>query len=138
MSFESAAEFDQIVMSDGKGGAVSAVRLADRDGAAGTLAADLVIDSSGRGALSLAALRATDHPVPAETIVGIDMAYATCVFAISDDAPRHWKGVFTFANAPQGKRGALMLPIEGNRWILSLGGAHGDAPPGDLSGFLAF
>jgi 2-polyprenyl-6-methoxyphenol hydroxylase-like FAD-dependent oxidoreductase len=129
---------DHIVMADTNGGAVSAVRLADRDGAGGLLAADLVIDSSGRGALSLAALRATDHAVPAETSVGIDMAYATGIFSIPDDAPRQWKGVYTFPSAPRGKRGALMLPIEGNRWIVSLAGAHGDAPPGDLNGFLAF
>ena len=129
---------EQIVASDGDGGAVSGVRLADRDTPGETLSADLVIDSSGRGALSLAALRATDQPIPAETVVGIDMAYATTVFSIPDDAPRHWKGVFTFPNAPKGRRGALMLPIEGNRWILSMGGAHGDAPPGELKGFLAF
>jgi 2-polyprenyl-6-methoxyphenol hydroxylase-like FAD-dependent oxidoreductase len=129
---------EQIVTSDANGGAVSGVRLADRGAAGEILAADLVIDSSGRGALSLAALRATDHLVPAETTVGIDMAYATTVFSIPEDAPRTWKGVYTFPDAPQGKCGALMLPIEGNRWILSLGGAHGDAPPGDLNGFLAF
>jgi len=129
---------DQIVTSKTNGGAAVAVRLADRDIPGETLPADLVIDSSSRGSLSLAALRATDHPVPAETTVGIDMAYATTVFWIPEDAPSKWKGVYTFPDAPKGKRGALMLPIEGNRWILSLGGAHGDAPAGDLNGFLAF
>jgi 2-polyprenyl-6-methoxyphenol hydroxylase-like FAD-dependent oxidoreductase len=31
-----------------------------------------------------------------------------------------------------------MFPIEEQRWILSLGGAHGEAPPADTDGFLAF
>jgi 2-polyprenyl-6-methoxyphenol hydroxylase-like FAD-dependent oxidoreductase len=31
-----------------------------------------------------------------------------------------------------------MMPIEDGCWMLSLGGAHGNAPPGDLDGFLAF
>ena len=31
-----------------------------------------------------------------------------------------------------------MVPVEGNRWILSVAGAHGDIPPGDWDGFLAF
>lgn len=128
----------EIVMADGAGGAASAVRLADRNGSGETVAADLVVDSSGRGSLSLAALRATDHPVPEETIVGVDMAYATGVFSIPEDASRHWKGAATFPKAPRERRGALMLPIEGNRWILSMGGAHGEAPPGDLDGFLAY
>ena len=129
---------EKILTSDTNGGTVSGVRVADRDAPGETLRADLVIDSSSRGALSIAALHTTDHPVPAKTTVGIDMAYATTVFSIPDDAPHNWKGVYTFPDAPQGKRGALMLPIEGNRWILSVGGAHGDAPPGDLKGFLAF
>jgi 2-polyprenyl-6-methoxyphenol hydroxylase-like FAD-dependent oxidoreductase len=119
-------------------GAVSAVRLAGSRGTGETLAAELVVDTSNRGVLTLDALKATNRQVPAESTVGIDMAYATALFAIPDDAQRHWKGVFTFPKPPEGRRGALMLPIEGNRWTLSLGGAHGDAPPGDLDGFLAF
>jgi 2-polyprenyl-6-methoxyphenol hydroxylase-like FAD-dependent oxidoreductase len=31
-----------------------------------------------------------------------------------------------------------MLPLEGNRWMLSLGGRHGDKPPGDWDSFLAY
>lgn len=127
----------QLVTAD-TNGAVGAVRLASNGGAGETLAADLVVDASGRCVLTLDALKATNHPVPTETTIGIDMAYATCVFAIPDDASRHWQGAFTFPAPPAGKRGAILYPIEGNCWILSLGGAHGDAPPGDLEGFLAY
>jgi 2-polyprenyl-6-methoxyphenol hydroxylase-like FAD-dependent oxidoreductase len=126
------------LVTTGENGDVNAVRLAGNGGASETLAADLVVEASGRGALTLDALKATKHPVPTESAVGIDMAYATCVFAIPNDASRHWKGVYTFPAAPKGRRAALMFPIEGNRWTLSLGSAHGDAPPGDLDGFLAF
>ena len=31
-----------------------------------------------------------------------------------------------------------MLPLEGNRWMLTLGGRRGDKPPGDWDGFLAY
>ena len=127
---------DAIVTTDAKGGEISGVRLAGGEGE--TLPADLVVDASGRGALTLAALQSTSSPVPAETKIGVDFAYATVVFSIPEDAPDDWKGVFTFPNAPESRRGALMMPIEGDRWILSLGGAHGDGPPGDLDGFLAF
>jgi len=41
-------------------------------------------------------------------------------------------------NAPESSRGAFLLPMENDRWIVSLGGAHGDHPPGDPEGFLAF
>ena len=31
-----------------------------------------------------------------------------------------------------------MLPLEGNRWMVTIGGRHGDVPPGDGEGFLAY
>jgi 2-polyprenyl-6-methoxyphenol hydroxylase-like FAD-dependent oxidoreductase len=31
-----------------------------------------------------------------------------------------------------------MLPVEGNRWILTLGGRYNDKPPADWDGFLLF
>jgi hypothetical protein len=75
---------------------------------------------------------------PVETRIGVDFGYATVLFSTPADAPSDWKGVFTFPTPPADRRGALLMPIEGDRWILSLGGAHGDIPPGDLDGFLAF
>src|SRR6185503_8456906 len=36
------------------------------------------------------------------------------------------------------KRGALILPLEGDRWICTLVGMHGDHPPTDLAGYMAF
>jgi len=128
----------QLVSGERSGGAVTGVQLAGANGAGEVLPADLVVDASGRAALTLDALKATDHPLPGETAIGIDMAYSTCIFAIPEDAPPHWKGVLHFPGPPAGKRGAIMFPIEGKRWILSLGGAHGDGPPGDLDGFLAY
>jgi 2-polyprenyl-6-methoxyphenol hydroxylase-like FAD-dependent oxidoreductase len=73
-------------------------------------------------------------PLPEETTIGIDLGYATCVYAIPDDAPTEWKGIRTFAQAPQYRRGGIMLPLEGNRWMVTLGGRHGDVPPGDAEG----
>jgi hypothetical protein len=39
---------------------------------------------------------------------------------------------------PPAKRGALILPLEGDRWICTLIGMHGDHPPADLAGYMAF
>ena len=44
----------------------------------------------------------------------------------------------TFGQAPQNSRGGLMLPLEGNRWMATIGGRHGDVPPGDAEGFLTY
>src|SRR5262249_42654538 len=48
---------------------------------------------------TLALLRSIGCPLPEETTIGIDLGYATCVYAIPDDAPTEWKGIRTFAQA---------------------------------------
>ena len=120
------------------GSAVTGVYYDSADGTRETLPADLVVDASGRGALSIDLLRSAGSSVPEETTIGIDLSYATCVFEIPKDAPTDWKGVMTFGGAQQSSRGGLMLPLEGNRWMVTIAGYHGDAPPGDAAGFLAY
>ena len=120
------------------GTAVTGVRF-EEGGGSQELPADLVVDASGHGAPTLGLLRATGLPLPEETVIGIDVGYATGIFHIPSDAPTDWKSVLTFGGlSPTSARGALLWPIEGNRWILSLAGRHGDAPPGDVDGFMAF
>lgn len=121
-------------------GAVGGVAIESTDGSKAreqTLTADLVVDASGRGALTAAFLKDSGFPGPDETVIGIDLAYATAVFEIPRDAPGSWKSVLTFGEA--NTLGALLWPIEGNRWIVALGGRHGhQARPGDLEGYLEF
>jgi len=121
-----------------RGTAVAAVRFERSDGKNERLPADLVIDASGRGALALGLLASIGQPQPPKTIIEVDIGYATAIFAIPDDMSAGWKGVRTFAQAPQYSRGGLMLPLEGNCWMLTLGGRHADKPPGDGEGFLAY
>jgi 2-polyprenyl-6-methoxyphenol hydroxylase-like FAD-dependent oxidoreductase len=128
----------QEVLASPNGEAVTGVRYQNDNGASETIAADLVVDASGRGALTLALLQSIGRPLPEETTIGIDLGYATCVFAIPDDASTDWKGLMTFGQAPQNSRGGLMLPLEGNRWMATIGGRHGDVPSGDVEGFLTY
>jgi 2-polyprenyl-6-methoxyphenol hydroxylase-like FAD-dependent oxidoreductase len=44
----------------------------------------------------------------------------------------------TFPNASEDSRGALMLPIERQRWMVGFAGRYDEKPPGDFEGFLAF
>ena len=89
--------------------------------------------------LLLELLKTTGHPLPEETVIGVDQGYATGVFHIPDDIPANWKSVLTFGGLPSNpSRGALLWPLEGKRWIVSLGGRHGDVPTGDVDGFMAF
>ena len=128
----------QEILATSNGEAITGVRYENANGTSEITAADLVVDASGRGASTLGLLKSMGRPLPEETTIGIDLGYATCVFAVPDDAPTDWKGVMTFGRAPQNSRGGLMLPLEGNRWMTTIGGRHGDVPPGDVEGFLSY
>jgi 2-polyprenyl-6-methoxyphenol hydroxylase-like FAD-dependent oxidoreductase len=114
------------------------VKFENGAGRSQSLRADLVVDASGRGNLTLALLEAIGRAQAQESVVEVDIGYATAIFAIPADMSVDWKGVRTLALAPQRSRGGLMLPLEGNCWILTLGGRHADKPPGDGDGFLAY
>lgn len=124
-----------IAAPDGRG--VAGVRHS-APGIAETLAADLVIDASGRGALTLEFLKMAGWPAPEETPIGMDMNYVTARFAVPRDAPKDWKGVYLLPKAPETSRGALLLPIEHDCWTVTMFAGHDDRPPSDDDGFHAF
>jgi 2-polyprenyl-6-methoxyphenol hydroxylase-like FAD-dependent oxidoreductase len=120
------------------GTAITGVRYETADGKQETLAADLVIDASGRGAPTVALLRSSNQPVPDETIIGVDLHYTTATFLIPEGASTDWRGIATHPHAPERSRGGYMLPIEGNRWVLTLTGRLGERPPADPDGFMVY
>jgi 2-polyprenyl-6-methoxyphenol hydroxylase-like FAD-dependent oxidoreductase len=105
------------------------------DGSRETIAADLVVDASGRGALMLGALDAMGRARPPETTVGVDIGYATASFEIPEPRP-DWQAVFTFPSAPSDSRCGYLLPVEGNRWMVSITELHCRTPPRDFAEFL--
>ena len=117
--------------------AVVGVRYDAADGESTTLSADLVVDASSRGTLTLEALDAIGMPRPAETEIGMDLSYATATFEIPPAAPRDWRAVIHRPAADSG-RGAFLFPIENNRWHVNLNSVHGETPPDDLQDFIAF
>jgi 2-polyprenyl-6-methoxyphenol hydroxylase-like FAD-dependent oxidoreductase len=120
------------------GMAVTAIRFENGNGSIERLGADLFVDASGRGNLSLGLLETIERAPPVETVIEVDIGYATAIFAIPQELSVDWKGVRTFARASHSTRAGLMLPFEGNRWMLTLGGRCADKPPGDRDGFLAY
>jgi 2-polyprenyl-6-methoxyphenol hydroxylase-like FAD-dependent oxidoreductase len=120
------------------GVAVTGVRYTSPSGTAEAVDADLVMDASGRGTPTLEALAGMGRAAPAETTIGVDLGYASAVFEIPDDAPKDWKGAFCLPGAGRASRGSLMLPLEGHRWIATVGGRHDDQPPGDELAFMEY
>jgi 2-polyprenyl-6-methoxyphenol hydroxylase-like FAD-dependent oxidoreductase len=117
---------------------VEAVRCDGEDGEAETIDADFVVDASGRGRLTLELLDRLGLQKPEETDIGIDQAYSTIIVERPQDREASWAGAMVLPSAPATSRGGFIFPIEKQQWILSIGGNHGDAPPGDRAGFLDF
>ncbi len=125
-----------LTSSDG-GRTVDGVTYVDADGRSHELPADLVVESSGRGNLTYAFLEETGQPLPEATTIGVDMCYSTAVFEIPEDAPTDWKGVFVYSKPPD-SRSAILMPLEGRRWIVSLGARLAEEPPGDPDGYMEY
>jgi 2-polyprenyl-6-methoxyphenol hydroxylase-like FAD-dependent oxidoreductase len=117
---------------------VAGVRFEDTRGTPRSVAADLVIDASGRASPTLGFLEAIGSSKPAAIEIGIDQAYATAVFETPDDAPTDWLGVLHQPTPPGSSRLGLVMPMEGSRWSVSLCVNHGETAPGDIDGFMAF
>ena len=120
------------------GAMVTGVRCESADGRQEILAADLVVDASGRGGPTLALLRSSGRPGPDEIVIGVDLHYTTTTFVIPQDAPTDWRGVATHPHAPERSRGGYMLPIEDDRWVLTLTGRLGERPPAEPDGFMDY
>jgi 2-polyprenyl-6-methoxyphenol hydroxylase-like FAD-dependent oxidoreductase len=120
----------------GQDGSATGVRLETKARFNETLPADLVIDASRRGALSLSFLEATGRPRPQHTDVGIDLNYATATFAIPEGT-RNWKAVVTIPEMPASSRTGYLLSVEGNRWIAVISERHVENPSADPDEFMS-
>jgi 2-polyprenyl-6-methoxyphenol hydroxylase-like FAD-dependent oxidoreductase len=127
------------LLADARGRRVVGLRCEPMGGGAGeTLSADIVVDASGRGELTKTLLQSIGRPLPSETAIGIDLGYTTAVLDIPDGAPSDWKVLLTHAEPPRSSRLAVMLQIEGDRWMMTAAGRGDDRPPGDWTALLDY
>jgi 2-polyprenyl-6-methoxyphenol hydroxylase-like FAD-dependent oxidoreductase len=98
------------------------------------LAADLVVDATGRGSQSLRWLGIHGFTKPPEEKIEIQLTYTTRIF---ERRPNDLDGdVFTvIAPTPDGKRGGVAAAQENDRWIVTLFGHFTESAPPDISGF---
>lgn len=101
------------------------------------LSADLVVDATGRGSRIPVWLQGLGYAVPEKEQVRIGLGYATRTYRLPPDALGDDLAVLHGAT-PDHPRGAALQMLDGDRWLLTLGGILGDHPPTDPDGFLAF
>ncbi|MBB3084364.1 NAD(P)/FAD-dependent oxidoreductase [Geodermatophilus sabuli] len=109
------------------------------DGAGGgttRLDADLVVDARGRGSAVASWLEQAGYgPVPRDE-VRVGIGYSSRFYAReSIDWDRAAIGIQHAA--PDGRQG-MVVPVEGDRWMVTLTGRLGNLPPSDDAGFLEF
>jgi 2-polyprenyl-6-methoxyphenol hydroxylase-like FAD-dependent oxidoreductase len=102
------------------------------------LYAELVIDASGRNSRAPDWLETLGYGRPKDTVINSFLGYASCVVAIPERFAADWKIVMIGDKPPAMPRAGVLAPIEGNRWMVTLGGYARDYPPTDRDGFLEF
>ena len=103
-----------------------------------TISADLVVDATGRGSRAPQWLTELGYTAPAESEVKVDVGYATRLYRRDPNDPLAQSWLLSTPEAPKESRFGGLFPIEGDRWIVSIGGWAGDHTPTDEEGFLAF
>lgn len=101
-----------------------------------SLAADLVVDATGRASRAAEWLASAGLPVPGTERVDVDLGYSSRTYR---HRPDHLDGdLGVVVSTMPGRRGGGAIRVEGNRWHVTLGGMLGDHPPTDDAGFEAF
>ncbi len=118
---------------------VSGVRLQRREEGAPeeVLAADLVIDATGRRSRSPVWLKELGYRPPPEERVVVDVTYTTRLYRrYSEDL--HGDLAVLVGASPARRRAGVALAIEGERWMVTLAGILGEQAPADEQGFVHF
>lgn len=100
--------------------------------------ADLVVDASGRNSQAPTWLAKLGYEPPRETIVNSFPGYSTRIYQRPANFDGGWKTLSIRPTPPHGTRGGLIIPIEGDRWQVTLVGMGHDYPPTSEEGYLDF
>lgn len=121
---------------------VRGVRVAEDGGADDgdtELDADFVVDASGRGTRVVPWLDGLGLSGVREQTVDCGLVNATRIYRVPEGAERFPLTIVQadpYVSRPG--RSAMVLPIEGDRWMVSCGGTRGGEPPADPEGFLRY
>ena len=120
---------------------VTGVYVRDRAGSPSAekrLTANLVLDASGRYSRVPQWLQQLGYEPPAEITVNAFTGYSTRLYQRPADFAEDWQAMYIRPTLATGPRGGMIMPVEGNRWIVALIGMNGDFPPTDEAGFMEF
>jgi hypothetical protein len=97
-----------------------------------------VVDASGRGAPTLDFLRNVGLPDPEETVIGVDINYATALYDVPTAVGPDFKALITLAESPEKSRSSCVVLREDGLWFVLLVSRGADRSPTDEDTFTAF
>lgn len=121
-----------------EGGRVIGIDTEDRDNNPSRVPADIVVDASGRRSQATRWLTDLGYESPPVDHVNIDMTYASRLYERTPGRVPAGTWIVTISNPAESKRVGVAFPIEGDRWIVTLTGCHGERPPSDDAAYLAY
>lgn len=102
-----------------------------------TLAADLVVDASGRESKAPEWLQALGYDAPEETVIDSHVGYATRYYQRPASLNVPWKSLMVQQRTGNTARTGLIYPIENGQFIALMVGVHVDLP-GEPDAYLDF
>lgn len=118
---------------------ITGIEIAGENGGADAfIEADLTIDAAGRGSLLPKWLIDNGFGEVPTSKLGIDICYVTLLLNQPPEFAGKPDGWVVRSTAPRQTRGATMLAIEGERWLLTLVSRFGGAPALNLADCLEF
>jgi 2-polyprenyl-6-methoxyphenol hydroxylase-like FAD-dependent oxidoreductase len=119
----------------GDRGRVTGLRVAVEGGAVEEIAADLVVDASGRGSVLPRWLGEIGCEAPRSELLTVPVGYASRFFRAPERRPA-WRALL--ASGAPARRGGVMFPVEGDRFLLTLTGFFDEPMPQNHDAFLAY
>lgn len=129
------------LLTDASNKAVVGVRLRPRgrpDAHEESLLANLVVEASGRASRLPAWLVELGYAAPEVSVVNAFVGYASRYYRIPASPNLERKAAWIVVRPPHGTRGGLLIPVEGERWAVTLYGYGKDYAPTDEAEFMAF
>ncbi|MEU3727506.1 FAD-dependent monooxygenase [Streptomyces sp. NPDC031705] len=135
------ADRTEVLGPAGDARCVTGVRVRGEDGAERVLDADLVVDASGRASRTPRWLRELGVAEPAVRTVDPGLVYASRIFRAPKDLGSTFPVIVNVQADPRETgpgRSATLVPIEGDRWLVTLSGTRGGEPTADAGDFEEF
>ncbi|WP_338927125.1 FAD-dependent oxidoreductase (plasmid) [Mycetohabitans endofungorum] len=100
------------------------------------VAADFVVDASGRGTRMPEWLREAGFGSVKTSIVKTELGYASRIYRRIPALAAQWQVLLVLPNTPQQRAMGVISPIEAERWMVTTGGWFGHFPGSDPAEFL--